>query len=121
MESGKVFVDGGIVGDVSKTVLRDRKKLGKYGMIVAVIAFNQSRGDIVYGPELISKGLTLGEEESDIMMEAKENLIGILEELPQETKADMIQIKEEIRLALRRFFNKKIDRKPVLLPMVIEI
>lgn len=121
VESGKVFVDGGIVGDVSKTVLRDRKKLGKDGMIVAVIAFNQSRGDIVYGPELISKGLTLDEEESAIMMEAKENLIGILNELPQETKADMIQVKEEIRLALRRFFNKKIDRKPVLLPMVIEI
>lgn len=121
VESGKVFVDGGIVGDVSQTVLRDRKKLGKDGMIVAVIAFNERHGDIVFGPELISKGLTLDEEESAIMIEAKENLIAILDEMPEETKADMILVKEEVRLALRRFFNKKIDRKPVLLPMIIEI
>lgn len=121
VESGKVFVDGGIAGDVSKTVLRDRRKLGKDGMIVAVLALNEKNGEIVYGPELISKGLTLDEEESAIMLEAKENLIAILNELPIETKSDLLQVKEETRLALRRFFNKKIDRKPVLLPLIIEL
>ena len=120
IQVGRVFVDGKGVGDVGDMVIRDRRHLSEDGMVLAVMAIHRQSGEIVAGPDLISRGFMLAEESEEVMESAKQAVLAALGELNRETRADPEELKEEVRRVLRRFFRKKLARRPVVLPYIIE-
>ena len=120
VQVGKVFVDGKGVGDVGDIVIRDRRHLSEDGMVLAVMAIHQQSGDLVAGPEMISRGFMDAEESEEVLEHAKTVVLETLKGMNRETRTDPAELKEEVRRALRRFFRKKLERHPVVLPYIIE-
>lgn len=120
IQVGRVFVDGKGVGDVGDVVIRDRRHLSEGGMVLAVMAIHQQSGELVAGPELISRGFMLPEESEEVLESAKTEVLATLSQMNRETRADPAELKEEVRKALRRFFRKRLERHPVVLPYIIE-
>jgi len=120
IQVGRVFVDGKGVGDVGDVVIRDRRHLSEGGMVLAVMAIHQQSGELVAGPELISRGFMLDEESEEVLESAKNEVIATLNNMNRETRTDPAELKEEVRKTLRRFFRKKLERHPVILPYIIE-
>ncbi len=123
VETGRVFVDGKGVGDVGKMELRDRRHLANHGLVILMLAINQSTGEIVQGPEIFTKGFIPEEsEESDAMLEeARQAVRDLLTEHSLEAVGDWEELRVEVRKALRRCFNKKIARRPLILPVILEL
>ncbi|MBI5599273.1 MAG: ribonuclease J [Deltaproteobacteria bacterium] len=121
VEAGKVFVDGKGVGDVKDMVLKDRKHLANDGMVIAVVALNERSGEIIYGPDIITRGLVFEEGSEALIEGAKRTVTETLGNVSVEVKSDALEVKEEVRRALRRFFNQALDRRPVILPVIFEI
>jgi ribonuclease J len=120
IQVGKVFVDGKGVGDVGDIVIRDRRHLSEDGMVLAVMAIHQQTGELVAGPDLISRGFMRVEESEEVLEHAKKVVLETLSGMNRETRTDPAELKEEVRKALRRFFRKKLERHPVVLPYIIE-
>jgi ribonuclease J len=120
IQVGRVFVDGKGVGDVGDVVIRDRRHLSEDGMVLAVMAIHQQSGELVAGPELISRGFMGAEESEEVLGNAKKVVLETLGGMNRETRTDPAELKEEVRKALRRFFRKKLERHPVILPYIIE-
>jgi ribonuclease J len=120
IQVGKVFVDGKGVGDVGDIVIRDRRHLSEDGMVLAVMAIHQQSGDLVAGPDMISRGFMRAEESEEVLEHAKKVVLETLNGMNRETRTDPAELKEEVRRALRRFFRKKLERHPVVLPYIIE-
>ena len=121
VETGRVFVDGKGVGDVGSVVLKDRKHLSEDGMVVIIIGVNQSSGAIIYGPDIISRGFVFEDESREYLAEARNVVVAALDELNAEMRCDNEVVESAVRQALRRFFKKTIARKPVILPMIMEM
>ncbi|MFC1856235.1 MBL fold metallo-hydrolase RNA specificity domain-containing protein, partial [Thermodesulfobacteriota bacterium] len=121
VESGRVYIDGKGVGDVSNLVIRDRKHLSQDGMVVAMLLISKENGDIMHGPEIFSSGLLLENENLDLMERAKATVIETFNAIPLEAKQDFAEVKTEVRRCLRRLFNKQLSRKPVIFPIIVEI
>jgi len=120
IQVGRVFVDGKGVGDVGDVVIRDRRHLSEGGMVLVVMAIHQQSGELVAGPELISRGFMLAEESEEVLESAKREVLATLDSMNRETRTDPAELKEEVRKTLRRFFRKKLERHPVVLPYIIE-
>ncbi len=122
-ETGRVLVDGKGVGDVGKMELRDRRHLANHGLVILMLAINQSTGEIVQGPEIFSKGfIPEDSEESDALLaEAKQAVCNLLQEHSQEMLSDWEELRVEVRKTLRRCFNKRIARRPLILPVILQL
>ena len=120
IQVGKVFVDGKGVGDVGDIVIRDRRHLSEDGMVLVVMAIHQQSGEVVAGPDLISRGFMRAEESEEVLENAKKVVLETLGSINRETRTDPAELKEEVRKALRRFFRKKLERHPFVLPYIIE-
>ncbi len=118
---GRLFVDGKGVGEVESVVLKDRFHLSKDGLVIVVLALAQATGDIVYGPDIVTRGVVSENASDTIMGDAREAVISTWKEAGPETRKDAAEIKTEIRRALRRFFNKRLDRKPMIIPLLLEL
>ena len=119
--AGRVFVDGKGVGDVGEAVLRDRHHLAQDGMILVVIAFDKRSGAILAGPEIVSRGLTFVEETTGLFEEARRLVLTVLEGCSPEEKGEWPLIKQRIRSVLKRFIRKSVDRRPMILPVIMEV
>ena len=120
IQVGKVFVDGKGVGDIGDVVIRDRRHLSEDGIVLAVMAIHQQSGEIVGGPDLISRGFVRDEEGEEILEQARKVVLDTLAGMNRETRTDPAELKEEVRKALRRYFRKRLERRPVVLPYIIE-
>ena len=118
---GKVFVDGKGVGDVEDVVIRDRRHLSEDGMVLAVMAIHQQTGELVVGPDLVSRGFIRSEEGEEVLERAKGVVLEVLKGINSETRTDSMELQEEVRKALRRFFYKTLKRRPVVLPVIMEM
>jgi ribonuclease J len=113
---GNVFVDGLGVGDVGNVVLRDRRHLSQDGFVVCVLAIDEVDGEIIYGPEIISRGFVYIRDNEDLMRRAR----AVVEKLVK--KSMPVQVLEnKIRDALSTFTAKEMGRRPMVLPLVIEV
>jgi ribonuclease J len=121
VESGRVFVDGKGIGDVGEVVLKDRKHLSNDGMVVVIIAINQATGEIIYGPDIVTRGFVFEDESQEFLDETKKVVLDTLATVNIEVMGDWNEVKQEVRRILRRFFNKTIERRPVILPVIMEI
>ena len=118
--ASRVFVDGKGVGDVGDTVLRDRQHLAQDGMVVVVIGFDKA-GVVVAGPDIVSRGFAHLPEDDALFEEARRLIITVLEGCSVEEKTDWTLIKQRIRSVLRKFLQKSVDRRPMILPVIIEV
>ncbi|MCJ7831736.1 MAG: ribonuclease J [Dehalococcoidia bacterium] len=118
--AGRVFVDGKGVGDVGDIVLRDRQHLAQDGMVVVVIGFDKA-GTVVAGPDIVSRGFAHLPEDDALFEEARGLIVTVLDGCSVEEKTDWTLIKQRIRSVLRKFLQKTMDRRPMILPVIIEI
>lgn len=119
--NGRVFIDGKGIGDVGAVVLKDRKHLSEDGMVVVIISINPQTGEILYGPDIVSRGFVFEDESQEYLDETKKIVLDLLAGMSPEVLKDWNEVKQEVRRILRRFFNKTIERRPVILPLIIEM
>jgi ribonuclease J len=121
VETGRVFIDGKGVGDVGEMELRDRRHLANHGLVIVFLALNQGSGKIVSGPEIITRGFIPEDDSEELLQEAKRVVCAMLEEHSREAISDWEELRVEVRKTLRRLFNKTIDRRPLILPIIMEL
>ena len=121
VETGRVLVDGKGVGDVGASVLRERRALSEHGMVVVNMILDQETGLLLHGPELSSRGFVFEDENAHLIEEAQ-NLVQELVEESDPCAQDRIPVlRERIQKALRKHFNSVIRRRPVILPVIVEV
>ena len=121
VQSGQVFVDGLGVGDVGNIVLRDRKHLSQDGLMIVVVAMEKYSGNILSGPDIISRGFVYVRESEELMVEAREVVKDALFGISDRNLSDWSYIKTIIKDSLRDFLWKKTKRSPMILPIITEI
>ncbi len=119
--SGKVLIDGIGVGDVGNIVLRDRKHLSQDGLIVVVAAVDMTDGFVVSGPDIISRGFVYVRESEELMEEMKKISLDAIEKCITSRRTDWMEIKNTVRDSLARFIYQKTHRKPMILPVIMNI
>lgn len=119
--AGRVFVDGKGIGDVGDTVLRDRQHLAQDGMVIIVLGIDKQKGEVIAGPEIVSRGFVYGETSEFLFEKAKGLILEVLQGLSIEEKRDWSMVKHRIRAVLKRFLYKAVERRPMVLPVIIEI
>ena len=119
--SGQIFVDGLGVGDVGNIVLRDRRHLSQDGILTVVIIIEKQTGTVIAGPDIISRGFVYVRESEDLMEEAKELVRGVLNECQEKHITEWASIKSNVKEVLRSFLYEKTKRKPMILPIIMEI
>jgi ribonuclease J len=119
--SGRVLVDGLGVGDVGNIVLRDRKHLSQDGLIVVVITTEKETGNVIAGPDIISRGFVYVRESEDLMEQVRDKIKQALQNCESKKKNDWSAKKSIIKDSLREFLYEKTKRRPMILPIIMEI
>lgn len=121
VDTGRVFVDGKGVGDIGEMELRDRRHLANHGLVLVFMALNQATGEIVTGPEIVTRGFVLEMDGQSLLEDALELVRGILADHSREAVAGWEELRVEVRKALHRFFNRTMDRRPLIIPFIMEL
>jgi ribonuclease J len=121
VDHGRVFVDGKGIGDVGEIVLKDRKHLSEDGMVVVIIGIDQSTGKVIYGPDIVSRGFVFEDESREYLEQAKNVVTECLAGLNIEVLGEWTEVRQEVRAVMKRFFKKSIERRPVILPVILEM
>jgi ribonuclease J len=119
--AGMTFVDGLGIGDVGEVVLRDRRKLSADGVVVVVVTIDAHQGEIVAGPDIVNRGFVFIETSGDILEEARNRVMLSLKESAQARVVDRSAIEQNIRRTLGKYFYEVTQRKPVILPVIMEV
>lgn len=119
--AGNILVDGLGVGDVGNVVLRDRKHLSEDGLIVVVITVNKDTNDILSDPDIISRGFVYVKESMRLMDDAKHIVEDSLKRCENNNVKDWVSIKHQVREDLKKFIFNQIKRRPMILPVIIEV
>jgi ribonuclease J len=118
---GHVFVDGSGIGDVGEAVLRDRKALSNDGIMMVVLAIDSEEARVIAGPDLISKGVFYIPEADGVLDELRAELRATIEDVSVDAMRDVNTMKEHIRSALSRAVHARTKRRPVVIPVVMEV
>jgi len=119
--SGRVLVDGLGIGDVGNIVLRDRKHLSQDGLIVVVITTERETGNVIAGPDIISRGFVYVRESEDLMDQIRDVCRQSLDKFDGKKHNDWASKKNIIREDLKDFLYEKTKRRPMILPIIMEI
>jgi ribonuclease J len=118
--AGYLYVDG-IVGDVGHGVLRDRRSLAQEGVVVVIVTVDAASGEVVTGPEIVTRGWVYAPEAEELLEEAKQAVLASLEEAAEEGATDFETLRRHARRALGRFINERTKRRPAVIPVVMEV
>ncbi|MFN7935781.1 MAG: ribonuclease J [Bryobacteraceae bacterium] len=119
---GRVCIDSGSVDEVvEEVVIRDRRHLSEDGFVLPIIAINKHTGKSETLPEIVSRGFKSLEDASDLMKEARQVVARTLESSSAEERTDWGVMQEKIRTDLRRFINKQTSRRPLIMPVILEV
>ncbi len=118
---GNVLIDGLGVGDVGNIVLRDRKLLSQDGILVVVVTLSKQDGKIVSGPDIISRGFVYVRESEGLLDEANRIVSGTLQKLTGENISEWASLKTHVKEALGRFLYEQTRRRPMILPIIMEV
>ena len=119
--AGRVFVDGSGVGDVGSVVLRDRKHLGQDGIIVVTASLDYETGQLIAGPEVISRGFVYVKENEELIAQARKIAERSLENCYYSNISDINAIKGKLRDAVSHFVYEQTKRSPMILPIIMEV
>ncbi len=118
---GNVMVDGLGVGDVGNIVLRDRQRLAEDGIIIVVMTLETGSGQLLAGPDIVSRGFVYVRNSESLMDEAKCVLDDTMERLTDNNVTDWGKIKTEVKDALGDFVWKETKRRPMIIPIIMEV
>jgi ribonuclease J len=118
--AGYLYVDG-IVGDIGQGVLRDRRQLAEEGVVVVIVTVEERTGEIVTGPEIVTKGWVYAPEAEALLEEAKAAVREELAIAARDGATDFESIRRHTRRALGRFINERTRRRPAVIPVVMEV
>ena len=121
VQSGKILVDGLGIGDVGNIVLRDRQHLSQDGLIVVVLTMDSATGEVVSGPDIISRGFVYVKESENIMDEVKRTVQRELYKCEEKGIKDWSSIKSNLKDGLRDYVFAKTKRNPMILPIIMEV
>ena len=119
--AGRVFIDGKGVGDVGDVVLRDRRRLAHEGLVIVVLQLAREEGTFIDRPEIITRGFVYEDVSQELLEEARVTVEYALMELDGEVLADEAMVQAKVRSSLKKFFYKSIERRPMILPLVMEL
>ena len=119
--TGRLLIDGKGIGDVGRSVLKERRMLSEDGMVVVNMAFDEETGVIIYGPDVVSKGFVFETETGHLLLDAQCVILEIVEDVPPELPDRTDIIRSRIQAALRQYFFFTIGRRPVIMPFIVEI
>lgn len=119
--AGDVLVDGLSEGGVSEVILRDRRHLADNGTVIVTVGIDRATGEIIYGPDLISRGFLHPEDSEELFQEASRLVAEALENMGPEGDADWDNARSSVRDVVARFLNRRTRRRPVVVPVVMEV
>ena len=118
--TGRVCIDNNSTADVVEdTVIRDRKHLGEDGVFLPIIAINRRTGQVEGQPEITTRGFAA--DDPELMRNARDIVIRTLEQSSEEERRDYGVMKDKIRGDLKRFIQKNANRRPLIMPIILEI
>jgi ribonuclease J len=118
--AGYLYVDG-IVGDVGQGVLRDRRVLAEEGVVVLVVTIDAKSGEVLTGPEIITRGWVYAPEAEELLGEARQVVLAALEECADSGVVDFETLRRRARSALGKFVSERTKRRPMIVPVVMEV
>jgi ribonuclease J len=118
--AGRVLVDSGSLEEIEEVVIRDRKHLSEDGVVVPIIAIDKHTGKLESAPEIVTRGL-MSDNGSELIAGARLVIMKTVEESNAEEKSDWGVIKEKIRVDLKRYINKHTSKRPLILPVILEV
>ena len=118
--AGRVLVDSGSLEEIEEVVIRDRKHLSEDGVVVPIIAIDKHTGKLESQPEIVTRGV-MSENGQELLVGAREVLMKTVAESSSEENSDWGVIKEKIRVDLKRYINKQTSKRPLILPVILEI
>jgi ribonuclease J len=121
VRAGMVFVDGLGVGDVGDAVLRDRRKLGGEGFVHVLATIESQTGKVLAGPDIVTRGFVYEPESGDLIEEAKARVLAALERCAADGVVDPMILKQHMRSAASALFKERTQRRPVIIPTVMEV
>lgn len=119
--TGRVLIDGKGIGDVGRSVLKERRDLSEDGLVIVNMAFDEETGIVIFGPEIVSRGFVFETETGHLLEDAKCVILEIVEEIGPEIQDRTGKIRSKIAKALRKYFFFTIKRRPVILPFILEV
>lgn len=121
VQTGAIMVDGLGVGDVGNVVLRDRQKLSEDGIIIVVMTLESGSGRVLSGPDIVSRGFVYVKDSEDLMDEARKVLRTTLDRIEKNHVREWPKIKNELKSDLSDFVWKETQRRPMILPIIMEV
>ena len=121
VSAGALLVDGLGVGDIGNIVMRDRRQLSQDGILIAVIAMDKENGCVVSGPEIVSRGFVYVRESEQLMEEARNKIQEALDRCEASGSNDWGTIKNSVRDILGKFLYEKTRRRPMIMPIILEV
>jgi ribonuclease J len=118
--AGRVCVDSGSLEEIEEVVIRDRKHLSEDGVVVPIIAIDKHTGKMELHPEIVTRGM-FGDNNQQLLAGAREVIMKTVEQSNPEEKSDWGVIKEKIRIDLKRYINKQTSKRPLILPVILEV
>ncbi|MDO4178250.1 MAG: ribonuclease J [Phascolarctobacterium sp.] len=121
VQSGRILIDGLGVGDVGNIVLRDRRQLSQDGIMIVVMTMDSEDCHVLAGPDIVSRGFVYVREAEGLMDEAKERVQAALDKCEDQGITDWATIKGMVRDSLSKFLYEKTRRRPMILPIIMEV
>ncbi|HIJ59641.1 MAG TPA: ribonuclease J [Nitrospirae bacterium] len=121
IKTGRLYVDGKDLGGVEDMVLRDRRVLAQDGIVIILITIERMTRKIISDPEIITKGFILEETSSEILNGIKELLSKTLRDMEEDTLSDITLLQAKVRSSLKKYFRNRMERKPLIMPIIIEL
>jgi ribonuclease J len=118
--AGRVMVDSGSLEEIEEVVVRDRKHLSEDGVVVPIIAIDKHTGKLESQPEIVTRGF-MSDNGSDLVTGARDIVLRTINTSNAEERADWSVIKEKIRIDLKRYINKQTSKRPLILPVILEV
>jgi ribonuclease J len=118
--AGRVLVDSGSLEEIEEVVVRDRKHLSEDGVVVPIIAIDKHTGKLESQPEIVTRGF-MSDNGSDLVTGARDIVLRTINTSNPEERADWSVIKEKIRVDLKRYINKQTSKRPLILPVILEV
>ncbi len=121
VHTGRILVDGKGVGDVDEVVLRDRRRLSADGFVIVLVAVDEGTGEITYGPDIVSKGFVFEGQSAFVLDAAKGAVMEVLNAIENRSHMDWMEVAPEIKRSLKRLFHHTMDRRPLILPIIMPV
>ncbi len=121
VHTGRIMVDGKGIGDVGRSVLKERRELSEGGLVVVTMIIDEETGVVLYGPELISKGFVFDSATGHLVDDAQCVILEIVEEIEAGMDSRVELIRARLKKALKQYFSYTINRKPLIVPVIIEV